>query len=71
MTSSTAYHAGIRLAPRIKIRSGMSVISAASIALAQSAAVEQAVEAKAFVAVVVIETGTDADLPRSKILLLP
>ena len=49
----------------------MSVISAASIALAQSAAVEQAVEAKAFVAVVVIETGTDADLPRSKILLLP
>ena len=51
----------------------MSMISTASNALAQAAAVDQAVEAKAVVAVVVVvaaETGPDAALLRIDILLI-
>ena len=51
----------------------MSVIAAVSNALTPAAAVDQAVEAEAIVAVVVVvesKTGPDAGLPRTYIFLL-
>ena len=48
----------------------MSVIAAVSNALTPAAAVDQAVEAEAVVAIVEYKTGPDAGLPRTYIFLL-
>ena len=61
MTHLVTCHAGLRLALRRKIRSEMSVITAASNNLAQAAVVDQVAEAKAVVAAKAV---TDVALQR-------
>ena len=70
MTASVTCHAGLRLVLIRKIRPGMSVIAAASNALAQAVAVDHDVEAEAVVAVMMSKTGLDVSLPRTERLLI-